>query len=356
MKSLAILAACMMLPWALCTALAPSQVALGAEPAAARDRRTNRFRRHSLLAGAALVVASALAGACWVDPALSVRSPTAGAWFFSSLCAVAASASLALGRRTPEEAIAMPPLQMIGQTVQMAFVPILAVGLSLAVAQAVRRWLPAGPVTCALSSALLSVAAVLVVSPWLAMKLGIWQRLPRTIDAAGARWRLVHLPGPAPFFVHAAALPWLRAVLVSEGLFHSAPVDQWQALLQYEAGGASSRQPEHAMRWTLAIALCTAAFVIAFGIGARNGRELVAATVLAVCFTLATGWLANRQPASRLVLDASGPSMRELAQTLRSLPPSHRQALPRTSHRPVGSALYDRLFALGHDPGPRPQA
>jgi len=46
--------------------------------------------------------------------------------------------------------------------------------------------------------------------------------------------------------------------------------------------------------------------------------------------------------------------VQELAQTLRSLPPCLGQALPRTSHNPLGAALYDRLFALGHDPGRRP--
>ena len=69
----------------------------------------------------------------------------------------------------------------------------------------------------------------------------------------------------------------------------------------------------------------------------------------------AASWFANRQPSSTLALGAEGPSMQELAQTLRSLQPCLGQALPRTSHKPLGSALYDRLFALGHDPGRRPQ-
>jgi hypothetical protein len=95
-------------------------------------------------------------------------------------------------------------------------------------------------------------------------------------------------------------------------------------------------------------------FVSAGAIGADNPQKLVAAMVLAVFFTGAASWFANRQPSSRLGLGADGPSMQELAQTLRSLPPCLGQALPRTSHKPLGSALYDRLFALGHDPGPRP--
>jgi hypothetical protein len=299
---------------------------------------------------------AAVAGAWWVDPVLATRSPTAGSWFFSSLCAVTAWASLALGRRTRDEAAAMPPLQMIGRTVQIAFVPVLATGLSLIALSAVERFVSSEPVVGALLSALLSVGAVLVASPWLAIELGLWRDLGRTIEAGGATWRLVHLPVPAPFFVHAAALPWLAVILVSEGLLNHAPVEHWRVLVQYEAGSAASAKGEPGLRWALAIPLCTAAFAAAFALRAGNGRALVAATVIAVGFTMASGWLANRQPCERPALGTHGPSMRELAQTLRSLPPPHRQALPRTSHQALGSAVYDRLFALGHDPGPRPHA
>ena len=95
-------------------------------------------------------------------------------------------------------------------------------------------------------------------------------------------------------------------------------------------------------------------FISAGAAGADDPRKLVAAMVLAVFFTAAASWFANRQPASKLTLAGEGPSMQELAQTLRSLPPCLGQALPRTAHHPLGPALYDRLFALGHDPGRRP--
>ncbi|MFZ1864654.1 MAG: hypothetical protein WAU39_10565 [Polyangiales bacterium] len=356
MKSLALLGACATLPWLMCLAMRPSPNPRASGPGAAHDRRLGRFRRHTLFLGGVGIVCAAVLGAWWVDPALATRSPTAGCWFFSSLCATTAWASLALGRRTPDEARAMPTLPMIGRTVQLAFVPVIAAGLSLVVVRALPQLLSLRPIAGALLSALLSVAAALVASPWLAMKLGVWRVLPREVEADGASWRLVHLPVPAPFFVHAAAMPWLGAILVSEGLFHYAPVEHWQALVQYEGSGALSSRRDRAMRWALAIPLCVSAFVIASAIGARGAHAMVAATVIAVCFTLASGWLANRQPASRVVLGANGPSMRELAQTLRSLPPPYRQALPRTSHHPLGSALYDRLFSLGHDPGPRPEA
>jgi hypothetical protein len=93
----------------------------------------------------------------------------------------------------------------------------------------------------------------------------------------------------------------------------------------------------------------------AAALSANDPAMRVAATALAVLFTSTVAWLANRQPSSTLQFDSDGPSMQELAQTLRSLPPCLGQALPRTSCNPLGSALYDRLFALGHDPGRRPQ-
>lgn len=353
MMSLLLLAASMTLPWAVCLALRPAAAA--PLPAAVRDRRLGRFRRNALWVGTAAVVGSAIAGALLVDPALATRWPTAGSWFFASLCAVTAWASLAFGTRTPEDAKAMPTLQTIGRTVQIAFVPIVATGLSLIATVSMEALLAEAPMARALCAALLSLAAVLVVSPSLAMTLGIWRVLPRRFDADGTSWRLVHLPVPSPFFVHAAALPWLRAILVSDGLLNHAPAEHWRALVDYEASGTPISPTDRAMRWGLAIPLSLSGFVVAFAVGAQGPRELVAASVLAVFFTSLASWLANRVPASRLALGANGPSMRELAQSLRSLPPPHRQALPRTSHSALSSILYDRLFALGHDPGPRPQ-
>ena len=174
------------------------------------------------------------------------------------------------------------------------------------------------------------------------------------IGADGVRWHVAHLPAPAPFLTHAAALPWLRTILVTDGLFRGAPDSHWRALLHYEIGGERTTNTERAVRWSIAVPLSLVVFIAASAVGADSPRKLVAATVLAVVFTGAAAWFANRQPPSTLAQDAGGPSMQELAQTLRSLPPRHGQALPRTSHRPLGPALYDRLFALGHDPGRRP--
>jgi hypothetical protein len=354
MTSLIVLAACALIPWMVCGALRALLTVGESAPPATRERALGHYRRATLFGAVVLLPAAAVAGALVVDPSLSTRWPTAGSWFFAALSAVTAWVSFALARRTPEEAAAMPHLETAGRAVQMSAAPVLATGLSLLATAAVEALLPFGPIIQALMAALLCVAVVIVVSPWLVMKLGLWPTFPQRIEADGVSWRLAHLPAPTPFLTHTAALPWLRTVLVSDGLFNRAPERHWQTLVRYEVSGALSSRLERAAQWAVAIPLSVIVFVAVGAVGADDPRKLVAAVTLAVCFTAGASWFANRQPASTPALSAEGPSMQELAQTLRSLPPCLGQALPRTSHKPLGPALYDRLFALGHDPGRRP--
>lgn len=354
MTSLFVLAACAFIPWVTCATLRALLAVGESSPQATRERALGHYRRATLVGAFVVLPGSAIAGALFVDPSLSTRWPTAGSWFFAMLSATTSWASLALSRRTPEEAAAMSHLETVGRAVQLASAPIVATGLSLLAWTAVQVFVPLGPAARALLAALLGVAAVIVVSPWLVMTLGLWPTFPQRIAADGVSWRLAHLPAPTPFLTHAAALPWLRTVFVSDGLFNGAPERHWQTLVRYEVGGASSARVERAPRWAVAIPMSVAVFVTADAVGADDPRKRVAAFVLAVFFTSVASWLANRLPSSRLAVEADGPSMRDLAQTLRSLPPCLGQALPRTSHKPLGPALYDRLFALGHDPGRRP--
>lgn len=354
MRALVTLALCALLPFLMCKGLR-AWFAVGRAGSVEREERAlRRCRRTVLWAGVLGLPSAAIAGALLVDPALAARWPTAGAWFFASLCATTAWASMALSQRTSEERSAMPALETIGRVVQMSTVPSLGLGLSLLAFFAVESLVPMVPAARAVLAALLSFAAVVVVSPWLGIQLGFWRPLPIAIRAGDVRWHVAHLPAPAPFLTHAAALPWLRTVLVTDGLFRGAPDSHWRALLHYEIGGERNATTERAVRWSIAVPLSLVVFIAASAVGADSPGKLVAATVLAVVFAGAAAWFANRQPPSTLAQDTGGPSMQELAQTLRSLPPRHGQALPRTSHRPLGPALYDRLFALGHDPGRRP--
>lgn len=354
MISLIVLAACALVPWIACSTLRALLTVEESSPPATRERALGHYRRATLVVAFVLLPGAAVAGALFVDPSLSTRWPVAGSWFFAMLSAMTAWASLALSRRTPEEAAAMSHLETVGRAVQTASAPIVATGLSLLAWAAVEAVVPLGPGARAFVTALLGVASVLVVGPWVVIRLGLWPTFPQRIAADGVSWRLAHLPAPTPFLTHAAALPWLRTVLVSDGLFNGAPEHHWQTLVRYEVGDAFGARVGRAPRWAVAIPMSVAVFVAASAVGADDPRKRVAAFVLAALFTFVAGWSANRLPSSRVVLSADGPSMQDLAQTLRSLPPCLGQALPRTSHRPLGPALYNRLFALGHDPGRRP--
>lgn len=354
MSSLLALAGSALLPWVIFAALRASFGVGRASPGAARERGLLGYRRTCLFASVIALPMAAVAGALAAEPALSTRFPTIGAWFFASVSMTTAWVTIALAQRTAEEARAMSRLEAAGRAVQMSAMPIIATGLALLVQFGARRLdLLIGPAE-AIGAALVAVTAVIVISPWLTMKLGVWPIFPKRLEVGRHTWRLAHLPAPTAYLTHTAALPWLRTALVSDGLFTRAPENHWQTLVRYEAGDSLSSRRERAPRWTLAIALSVVVFVVAATIGANEPRTLVAATALAVFFTLAASWLANRRPSPKLSLDSEGPSMEELAQSLRSLPPCLGQALPRTSHKPLGPALYDRLYALGHDPGPRP--
>ena len=354
MISLVVLLVCATCPWALCFALRAFTLEGAPSHAETSDRALARFRRAALYSAVVALPASAMVGALLVDPSLTARSPVAGSWFFSSLCGVTTWVNVSLAQRGPDEAAAMSHLETAGRALQMSAVPSIAVGLSLLSFAAAPALLPAMPAAAALLAALASVASVLVISPWLTMAMGLWKVFPTPFEANGESWRLAHLPAPTPFLTHVAALPWLRSVLISDGLFNRAPDRHWQALVQYEIAGALRSRADRAARWAVAIPLSVIVFVAAQADGASDPRKLVAATVLAVLFTATASWFANREPVSKVALDPNGPSMQELAQTLRSLPPYQGQAFPRTAHKPLGAALYNRLFALGHDPGPRP--
>ena len=356
MKSLVTLAVCAVGPWLSCKALGAAFRLDAPWSPALRERALVRYRRACLAASAVALPGAAAAGALLVDPVLATRWPVGGSFFFAALCWTTAWASLALAVQTAEESESMSPIETVGRVAQMSAVVFVGVALSLLAQRAVEAWVPMVPAARAVLSALLGVVAVVVVAPWLAVRLGLWRQLPFAIDAGRGTWRVAHLPVPAPFLTHAAAVPWLRTVLVTDGLLRRAPDAHWRSLIRYEIGGSAERRADLVARWSVSIPLSTVVFLAAGAVGGTDPRKLVASTTLAVLFTGAASWLANREPAAKLALDSEGPTMQELAQTLRSLPPCYGQAIPRTSRRPLGPALYDRLFALGHDPGRRPHA
>ncbi|MDH3727702.1 MAG: hypothetical protein OER77_09235 [Myxococcales bacterium] len=355
MSSLLVLAACIVVPWMICSVLKLLLVPKTPRDPAAKDRMLGRFRRATLALGLVVLISAAVAGALATDPDLLPKWPTAAAWFLSSLCATTFWVSMALCQRTPEEVEAMSSWEAFGRAVQTSALWVVSTGVSVAIASGVGPALPWPPAFNAMACAVLCVIGVIVLGPWLLMILGIWRVFEARIEVDGVVWRLAHLPATTPFLTHAAALPWLRTVLLSDGLLKRVPEQHWKTLVLFEVSEATASRLDRAQRWVVSIPLSVLVFVAAGVAGADDPKKWVAGLSLAVAFTLGATWIANRQPASRVSVDRTGPSLQELAQTLRHLPPSHGQAMPQTSHKALSSALYDRLFALGHDPGPRPR-
>ncbi len=353
MRSLLVLAGCIVVPWMSCSVLKLLLTRRMPSDPVAQSRRLARFRRGTLLLGLAALVAASIVGALVSEPDLLPSWPTASAWLFSSLCATTFWVAMALSQRTAEEVEAMPAWEAFGRAVQTAALWVVSTGVAVALAS-VGPSLPFPAAVDALITALVCVFGVVVLSPLLLMTFGIWRVFGARMEVDGVVWRLAHLPAATPFFTHVAAIPWLRTVLLSDGLLKRVPERHWRTLVLFEVSEATALRLDRAQRWVVSVPLSMLVFVTAGVAGADDPKKLVAGLSLAVAFTLGATWVANRQPASSVSMDRSGPSLQDLAQTLRSLPPTYGQAMPRTSHKALGPALYDRLFALGHDPGPRP--
>jgi hypothetical protein len=82
MTSLVVLIACIIVPFATCSALKLVFVRDMPREPAAKDRVLGRFRRATFVAGMVGVIGAAVAGALATDPNLLPRWPTAAAWFF----------------------------------------------------------------------------------------------------------------------------------------------------------------------------------------------------------------------------------------------------------------------------------
>ncbi len=354
MKSLLVLAGCLVVPWMSCSVLKLFLTQGMPRDPAAQNRRLARFRRGTLALGLIALLAASVVGALVSEPDLLPSWPTASAWLFSSLCATTFWVAMALSQRTAEEVEAMPAWEAFGRAVQTAALWVVSTGVAVALVRGVEPSLPFPPAVDALVGALLCVFGVVVLSPLLLMTFGIWRVFGARMEVDGVVWRLAHLPAATPFFTHVAAIPWLRTVLLSDGLLKRVPERHWRTLVLFEVSEATALRLDRAQRWVVSVPLSMLVFVTAGVAGADDPKKLVAGLSLAVAFTLGATWVANRQPASSVSMDRSGPSLQDLAQTLRSLPPTYGQAMPRTSHKALGPALYDRLFALGHDPGPRP--
>jgi hypothetical protein len=253
--------------------------------------------------------------------------------------------SFSLLGRTNDEARQMPEWEVARRTIRLSALAVLSTGLSVLLLKLLG---PLGGPLC--------VAAILLASPQLLVATGAWPSLSQGLHFKGRDWRIVHLPVPNPLVAHLAAIPWLRMLLVTDELLRRLREPEWSSIARYELSPESGPAGPRLMRWAAVLVGASFSFALA-GMMAEQPRALVAATSLATLLSLSAIWRANRQSPARadiLPTDPDSPSAEELARALRDLPPVRGQAFPRSSRRPLDSKLYDRLFALGYDPGPRP--
>ncbi len=345
MKSLLVLLLSILIPWLTCGILKRLSVGSSADEPWAQERALARYRPllfGFLLGEAAL---SAVTGACYAESSFLPNWPVLGAWFFSSLSLLLTIVSFSLLGRTNDEAREMPEWEAVRRAIRLCALPVSATLLCVLLMELLGPL--AGP---------FCVAAIVLVSPRLLVATGAWRTLSRQLHFRGRDWRIVHLPLPNPLLVHVAAVPWLGMIAASDGLLRRLQEPEWSSLARYELSPESGPAWPRIARWASVLVGASCVFCAA-GLLTDKPRALVATTSLAVLLSLAAIWRANRQSSARagvLPSNPDAPSAEELARALRALPPLRGQAFPRTSHRPLDTKLYDRLFALGYDPGPRP--
>ena len=350
MSSLLVLVGCAVIPWTVCRTLGGLLIDPSIESSWARRRALERYRRVTLTLSVSGLVGASVAGSLCADVS---ELPVAGAWFLSSLSLVVAAISFSLcrTRALPE---APPFWEVVRRTIRLCAVAFLPAGLCLAAWVVLERWVPLSAPGPTVVAALACVWIVAAVNPCLIVLGGVWSSLDRRLETQNKSWRLTQLPIPDPTVTHAAAIPWIRTVLVSDAMAEQ--IEDDEALVRYEVWTRPHTGRSN-VRWFAAMFASALGFVLAGAIGWRNANALVAGMSVATYATIGWTWWANRQPSDRnatLRIGSDGPSLQELASALRRLRLPAGQVFPTTSHQPLDRALYDRLFALGHDPGPRP--
>jgi heat shock protein HtpX len=167
---------------------------------------------------------------------------------------------------------------------------------------------------------------------------------------------VLRLPTRGARFANAAAIPWARAMVISDRLVELLTPDELRAVLAHEAGHLSEPPRVVAARLgsaTFLLFALTTGPRIAEALGvhplvAGGVAVVLAVGVLVVLRRVARG-MEERADARASVTVGAAP----LAEALRKLHADGQMPMV-TGSRRVHPDLYDRLTALGQDPGPRP--
>ncbi|MBI4953051.1 MAG: M48 family metalloprotease [Myxococcales bacterium] len=332
-----------------------------------RARALAPFRTAAFIVGVAQLEVAWIAGYYALVPPLVPRPGGLFAGLFGGLVALVAFVAGGIGRRVEEPA---------GARSTVAGVAVLRLRMAawfagpLATAAAVRA-LPVvgedGAVRWGWVAAAVALGTVGIAYGGLVTALATRALVPATAEVRrlaravaeleGTSLALVlRLPTRGTHFANAAAIPWARTMVVTDGIVELLSQEELAAVMAHEAGHLSEPPSVMLARLgaavTMVLALTTGTHVAtAYGLDATLAAALGVA--LALGLLLAVRRLARRMEeradARARATVGAGP----LALALLKLHAAARLPLV-TGARRVHPDLYDRLRALGHDPGPRP--
>lgn len=369
MTALAVLLLSALVPQVLCRWAKGRVIDLQHADKAAEHRLRAPRRRLALSLAIGQLLLSWVAGCLAVDATVAPQWRAIAAIGFGSLCMTLAFTSCAsvhpYGLGTP-----LPFWETVRRSVRWSGVFVAPIFVSYPLSHLfLGSWLFEGA-DPRLAWAVTSVVAVVCVA-----YVGVmFAQVTRAFDAAPERGQaaanaVATAQGKPPFVVltipsvqrvafHVGALPWVRSLLITETVLERLERDELHSLIAYECYAKSDAPWRRAFYWLIGVSASVALFFLCLAYLFDRPHVFAAAWGLASFATTWLLWQANRQATagrSRFTFA----TLRELhpssfARALRRMQPHYRQLLPFTSRQPLRPELYDRLAALGHDPGPPP--
>ena len=332
-----------------------------------RARRLAPFRRAALVAGVGQLQLAWMLGATALGPSIAGSVDSIASIAFGVLCAVVAFCAGGVARRVEEPAHAR---STVAGTVglRLRLVPFFLGPLIVAALAAQLPVVSEGRVSWEWAAVALGCVVVGVAYGGLLLSILTLAIVPARGDVRSLANEVASREGVSPTlalrlptrgtrFANAAALPWARTLIVTD---HAAAIldrDALRAVLAHEAGHLSEAPSVMLARVGAASALLFAAVMgpqIAFTLPGSAGWAVLAAALLAgILAVVAARRLARRmeQRADHRASETAG--SRHLARGLRTLHDNGQMPMV-TGRRRVHPDLYDRLIALGEEPGARP--
>lgn len=337
-----------------------------------RARALMPYRRAAFLTGLGQIQLAWMAGVNALGPALVEAPGGPRSVLFGGVCAAIAFVSGGLARRVEEPAeLRSTALGVVRLRLRMVpwFAGPVVFGVAAASLPLVRRgengwaivewpWVLVAAAICVFGVAYGSVISGVITGSLRRAGTSL-RALARDVAAREGvpLWLVLRLPTPGTRFANAAAVPWARTMIVTGETERLLSEDQLRAVLAHEAGHLSEPKIVAVARVgaaSLVLFAVTCGTTIATALDPIAGAAAIVASLLVVIGALVlTRPIARRmeERADARAAETAGPI--PLAEALRRLHVNAQMPLV-TGARRVHPDLWDRLRALGIDPGPRP--